>query len=126
MTSEPGKPVKITLVEDDPMMRSVLKTLLEIEGFKVFLMPDRKTLDELLACLKEASPDLVLLDVHLRSLNGIDLLKRIRAEEGFGSLKVIMSSGMDMKDQCLKAGADGFLMKPYMPDELMKALRGLN
>jgi CheY-like chemotaxis protein len=35
-----------------------------------------------------------------------------------------MTSGMDMKDQCLNAGANGFIMKPFMPDELIKKLRG--
>ena len=117
------KPIKIILVEDDPTMQNVLRTLLEIEGYQVVPMSDRKREDEAIVFFKQETPDILLLDVHLLNINGIDLLKRLRADSDLKDLRVVMTSGMDLKDQCLDAGANGFLLKPYMPDELMRMLQ---
>jgi DNA-binding response OmpR family regulator len=118
------KPHKVILVEDDSTMQSVLRTLLEIEGYQVYIAPDRKGREELLSFIKAELPDVILLDVHLRETNGIDLLKNLRQDEKYSNLRVIMTSGMDFKDQCIEAGANDFLLKPYMPDELLMKLRG--
>ncbi len=115
---------KIMLVEDDATMQAVLRTLLEIEGFQVALAPAKHQLDELVQSIRDAKPDVLLLDVHLRDISGYDVLQRVREDAGISKLRVIMTSGMDVKDRCIAAGADDFLMKPYMPDELMKKLHG--
>ncbi len=118
------KAQKIVLVEDDLTMRTVLKTLLEMEGYQVVAVPDHHTEDEVIAFIQQANPELLLLDVHLHNINGINLLKRLRGTgDGLKSARVIMTSGMDTHDQCIQAGADGFLMKPYMPDELIRILK---
>ncbi len=113
----------VMLVEDDATMQAVLRTLLEIEGFQVALASDKHSLEDIVQAIRAAQPDILLLDVHLRDISGYDIVKRVRADEQIHDTRVVMSSGMDVKDQCLKAGADDFLMKPYMPDELMKKLR---
>ena len=115
---------KIMLIEDDDSMKSVLGTLLEIEGFKVMLAPDRRPLDEILEAVRRANPDVILIDVHLRQVSGFDILKALRADPQFATARMVMSSGMDVRDDCMEAGADDFLMKPYMPDELLKRLKG--
>ena len=120
---ETHKEAKIMLVEDDPTMRNVLKTLLEIEGFKVVTVPDSRAEAEVVSMVKGEMPDLVLLDVHLRSINGIDILRLMRADPELKSVRVVMTSGMEMKNQCMQAGANAFLLKPYMPDELIRLLR---
>ncbi len=115
---------KVMLVEDDATMQGVLRTLLEIEGFQVALGQARHQLDELVQSIHDAQPDAVLLDVHLRDLSGYDVLQRMRADSAISGVRVIMTSGMDVKDKCMAAGADDFLLKPYMPDELINKLRG--
>jgi DNA-binding response OmpR family regulator len=70
-------------------------------------------------------PDLVMVDVHLQDANGIDLVKKIRAREDLSGLRILMSSGMDYKATCLENGADDFILKPYMPDELMDKVKCL-
>jgi DNA-binding response OmpR family regulator len=111
---------KIALVEDDDTMRSLLRTLLEIEGFEVVAAdPDEDPFN----LVMNAKPDVLLLDVHLKTGNGISLLKTLRENENTCSLTVLMTSGMDLEDTCLKNGADGFLLKPYMPDELINWIR---
>lgn len=114
---------KIMLVEDDPTMRSVLKTLLEIEGFKVAFVPEFRHEEQVLETIQNESPDVVLMDVHMHQVNGIKVLKLIRMDQELMAVKVLMASGMDMYDQCMDAGANGFLLKPYMPDDLIDMIR---
>ena len=114
---------KILLIEDDATMRLLLKTLLELENYDVILTP---TNDEefLLKSVYDSKPDALLLDVHLKGISGIDILTKLRSDSTLNSLVIIMTSGMDMTDVCLRNHADGFLLKPYMPDDLLKILRG--
>jgi DNA-binding response OmpR family regulator len=112
------------LVEDDATMQAVLRTLLEIEGYQVAMASAKLPLDDLIQSIRDAKPDVLLLDVHLRDFTGYDVVQRIRSDADIASSRVIMSSGMDVKDRCMAAGADDFLMKPYMPDELIKKLQG--
>ena len=113
---------RVMLAEDDITMIALLKTLLKIEGFDA--IPLDSDADIVQAVLKER-PDALLMDVNLLNQNGIDVLKKLRAEKDL-KLRVVMSSGLDFKEQCLNSGADFFLLKPYMPDDLVKALRGAN
>lgn len=113
------------LVEDDPSMQAVLRTLLELEGFQVIQAADLLTADALLAAIQTEQPDTILLDVHLRnSVSGIDLLRTLRGFPGLPKTRVVMTSGMAMEEECMAAGADDFLLKPFMPDELITKLRG--
>jgi DNA-binding response OmpR family regulator len=116
-------PRSILLVEDDPTMLSLLKTFLQIEGYEVFLA-DAETWDCLLTQLEKKRPDLILLDVNLRYINGIEIIKKIRGHKDFNDIEVIMTSGIDCKNQCLKEGANRFILKPYMPDDLLTVLAG--
>ncbi len=115
---------KVMLVEDDATMQAVLRTLLEIEGYQVALTPNNPKMDDIIQSVRDANPDVLLLDVHLRDISGFDVVKRIREDSELSKARVIMTSGMDVKERCIAAGADDFLLKPYMPDELMKKLRG--
>jgi CheY-like chemotaxis protein len=112
---------KVMLVEDDATMRSLLKTLLELEGYQVISNSGGKS-EHILTMLDAEQPDYLIMDIYLRKINGIELLGQIRQKTDPTKLRIMMTSGMDMKDQCLSAGADAFLLKPYMPDELLKWL----
>jgi len=120
---EAQKAAKVLLVEDDPTMRSLLKTLLEIEGFRVSVLPDYSTEGEFVASFLKEKPDIIVMDVHVGKVNGINVLKQLREQPDLKSVRVYMASGMDMEDHCIDAGANGFLMKPYMPDDLITMIR---
>ncbi len=113
---------KVVLIEDDLTMISLLETLLEIEGFEVKKIEDY---DTAVMDVKAASPDVVLMDVHLREADGLEILREMRMDSGLSSVKVIMSSGMDYSSKSMKAGANDFIMKPYMPDELIDKINYL-
>ena len=116
----------IMLVEDDPSIRSVLRTLLELEGYKVIPLPQEHEMSNIIQSIRTASPAILFLDVHLHEINGLDLLRELRrqSQPALMPMRIIMSSGMDLKDACLAAGADDFLLKPFMPDELLSKLQG--
>jgi len=108
----------IMLVEDDLTMLNLLSTLLELEGFAVVKVEEENP-EVIFHTLQEKKPDLILLDVHLRQFNGLDLLQRIKQDSQLSKTRVLMSSGMDFRFECKQAGADDFILKPYMPDVLI-------
>lgn len=110
---------KVMLVEDDPTMISLLETLMQIEGFEVYTIMDFTTLLERVDTIK---PDMLLMDVNLKNANGLELLEVMRLTD-MHQPKVIMSSGLDYSVQALDKGANEFVLKPYMPDELIKKIK---
>lgn len=116
---------KVMLIEDDATMIGLLKTLLRIEGYEVVSFAGG---EDVLQMVQREKPDLILLDVNLKNfgildINGFDLLKEIRSDGELEHIGVVMSSGMNYRQESTEAGADGFMMKPYMPDELLKLIK---
>lgn len=111
---------KIVLAEDDPTMVRLLSTLLTMDGFEVrALGPDEDVAVE----VQRERPDLLILDFLLANQSGLDILDTIRSSDSLSSLRVIMISGLNVRDECLKHGADEFLLKPFMPEDLIGLLR---
>jgi CheY-like chemotaxis protein len=115
---------KVLLIDDDPKILLLQKTYLEIEGFAVSHF-DGASLEVLNTILDQNRPDIILMDVHLRHINGFNLLRNIRQSENYKAIPIVMTSGMDVSLQCKQEGANAFLLKPYMPDELTRILRSL-
>ena len=66
---------------------------------------------------------MLLLDVHLHQVNGLDVLEQVRKDDEIGDLKVVMTSGLNLESECKNLGANDFLLKPYMPDDLLQILK---
>ncbi len=113
---------RIMLIDDNETMALLLKTLLELEGYQV-IFPALNNGDGLLKSIYDQTPDTLLLDVHLNGIDGIEILTKLRSDPAMQSLKIFMTSGTDMTQECMQNHADGFLLKPYMPDDLLKILR---
>ncbi|MEX0788174.1 MAG: response regulator [Anaerolineales bacterium] len=111
---------KVLIVDDDRTMVSLLKTLFELQGFQVQTALQQ---DAVLEALRGDRPDVVFMDVFLSGLDGLELLRQIRAAQDLGGLRVIMTSGMDVSDACIDAGANAFLLKPYTPDQLLELIQ---
>lgn len=116
---------KILIVEDNTTIISLLKTLLTLEGYQVLVATDRNVIFE---TLSQDPLDLILLDVHLRAddgtqISGYEILEHIRRTPELEDIKVIMTSGIDLREQAREAGADDFVLKPYIPDELMDSIQ---
>lgn len=116
---------RIMVAEDDHTMVTLLKTLLGMEGYQVVALSVED--NDVFESVRNDRPDVLLLDVHLPHINGLDVLDQVRRNEETRDLKVVMTSGLNLELECKNHGADDFLLKPYMPDDLLKILaRNLN
>jgi CheY-like chemotaxis protein len=113
-------PPKVMVVDDDRTMVSLLRTLLELDGYQV-VQP--KNAASVLESIAAERPDLVLMDVFLKGHDGIDLVRGLRKLPELAQIPVVMTSGMDVSEQSLAAGANSFMLKPYDPDVLLRTIR---
>ncbi len=109
------------LAEDDATMLSLLQTLLKMEGFQVSVLDVHKR--DVLSAIRSERPDVLLMDVHLPNQSGMDVLRELRRIPELKDTRVILTSGMALEEESLASGADAFLLKPYMPDDLLAMLR---
>ena len=112
--------LRIVLVEDDQTMVRLLTTLLTMDGYEVTALDPEQ---DVAAVVRRDQPDFLVLDFLLASQSGLDVLDAIRRSAGGNRPHVIMISGLNVRDECLRHGADEFLLKPFMPDELLTLLR---
>ncbi len=111
---------KVLLAEDDHTMVSLLKTLLKMEGFEVVALDVNADVP---AAVLQENPDALLMDVHLGKQNGMDIVQAIRKNPALAEVRIVMTSGLNVKEECLSRGANHFLLKPFMPDDLIKVLQ---
>jgi signal transduction histidine kinase len=113
-------------VDDDETMRYVKSRILRGAGFDVVEAPDGASGMRL---LHEHNPDLVLLDVKLPDANGRELAKRIKADPHLAKVVVLQTSASHVDSRhrvaSLEAGADGYLVEPMEPEELVAIVRAL-
>jgi two-component system cell cycle response regulator DivK len=115
---------QILIVDDDAMGSRLLVTLLEVEGYSACQVEDW---ENPLGDVEKRRPSLVIVDVHLRHRSGFDLLSQIRAhsDPDVASSPVLMMSAEDYRLESRRAGADGFLLKPFDLPTLSEAIRNI-
>src|ERR687893_1804469 len=112
----------ILVVDDEPTLRETLVDALEGEGFRVVAAADGR---EALTAFRSERPDLVLLDLMLPELSGIEVCRIIRAESG---VPIVMLTAKDSeldKVVGLELGADDYVTKPFSLRELLARVRVL-
>lgn len=115
---------KILVIDDDPTGTQLLLTLLKLEGYQGSKLANWA---DPLGDVKAQRPDLVIMDVHLVTEDGFDLLGRIReqTDPSLANLPVLMMSAEDFGAESLSAGANGFVEKPFDIDILLGAIQGI-
>jgi excisionase family DNA binding protein len=118
-----GGPV-VLIVDDDERLREYVRVNLEMEGYAV---REAASAEEGLGVLEEATPDLVLLDVMMPQVDGWEMLRRVQERHGVGTIPVVMFSGKaeGVADEAAKRGAQGFVGKPFNPQELIEQTKQL-
>ena len=106
---------RVMIVDDDRTTVTLLKTLLELDGFEIEVAGRGA---DVLPLAARTSPDLFLMDYHLSDMDGVELLRELRAGGPFANTPIVMTSGLDVEDEVMKAGANAFLVKPFEPSEL--------
>ena len=120
MPPETASLPRILVVDDDQVMVSLLQTLLQLDGFEVVGAHPHELVVE---AARASQPDLILMDVFLRGSDGLAILAQLKSDPALAGTPVVMCSGMDVSEQCVRGGAHAFLIKPYAPDHLIKTIR---
>ena len=115
-----GAARRIVIVDDDPVVRAVLRGYLEEAGYRVTEVEDG---ERLLDVLPRLDPALMLLDVKLPGANGFDLLRSIRARSDLPVIMVTSFSDAHRRVEGLELGADDYVTKPFNARELVARVR---
>lgn len=119
----PDAPASILIIDDHPLLRRGVSQLLELED-DMTLIGEAGDPETGIRLAIELDPDMVLLDLNMPGLNGIETLKRLR-DQGFAG-RVVMFTVSDHEEDvvaALQGGADGYLLKDMDPDEMIRQLR---
>jgi DNA-binding response OmpR family regulator len=120
---KPG--VKILVVDDEADVRHLLKEILVAEGYQVVTAADGR---EALQLTLSEKPDLITLDCHMPKLDGLTLCKALRVSDETRNIPIIMLTGYNTREHlenCMNAGADDFLAKPLVVDEIRIRVRAM-
>ena len=118
-----GAGARVLAVDDDPHLLAALRALLEPQGFAVTTLEDPL---RFWGALEEAAPDLLVLDVDMPHLSGIDLCRVVRADARWARLPVLFLTARSDRDSVLRvfaAGADDYVAKPLVGPELVARIR---
>lgn len=107
---------KIFVIDDEKNIRILIKKYLENEGYRAYLYSDG---NNVLSDIRRVNPDLLVLDIMMKGINGLELCKKIRKE--FDTPIIFVSARGDEIDRIvgLEIGADDYLSKPFSPRELV-------
>ena len=115
--------LKVLIIDDHPLMRRGIQQLVELEeGFEV--VGDAGNGSEGINLALQTSPDLIILDLNMKGLSGLDTLKALRAEDV--DARIVILTVSDAKNDIftlIDAGADGYLLKDTEPDTLLSQLK---
>ena len=111
---------RILVVDDEPQLRRTLRSTLSALGFTV---ADAETGEAALEKLREEKFDLLLLDINMPGLSGIETCRAVRARSDISVLMLTVRDRAEDKIQALDAGADGYITKPFDVNELLARIR---
>ncbi|MDX1546727.1 MAG: response regulator [Rhodothermales bacterium] len=116
---------KALVIENDPTIRECIEVMYEAEGLDVITAPDGEHALEL---TRQHAPDLIVSDLYLARLSGIDIFEALRADPDTGGIPfmfITADARESVRERCLALGAEAFLLKPFTFDQLMDATHAL-
>ena len=114
---------RVLTVDDSPTMRDMLAHTLGSAGYHVIQAKDGK---EGVAILAKETFDCVITDVNMPNLDGLDMIEEVRRDERHRATPILVlttESAPELKDRARKAGATGWIVKPFDPVKLMDVMR---
>lgn len=115
---------RIMIVDDSGFMRMLIRTMLVKHGYEIVAEAENGVVA--IEKYRMFKPDLVMLDITMPEINGIEALKAIKAE--FPNVKAVMVSAMGQKPmvtEAIKAGASDFVIKPFLEEKVIDTIRGI-
>jgi DNA-binding NarL/FixJ family response regulator len=116
--------IRILLADDQALIRSGIRSLIEAED-DLEVVAEAANGQEAVALTAEHRPDIVLMDIQMPEVDGLEATRRIVADERLGSVRVVVLTNFGLDEyifRALRAGASGFLLKDTQPAELLQAL----
>jgi DNA-binding NarL/FixJ family response regulator len=117
--------IRVVLVDDQPLVRAGFRMLLDVED-DVAVVGEAGDGNAALALVAELVPDVVLMDIRMPELDGLEALARIDADPDLAGVKVLMLTTFELDEyvfEALRNGASGFLVKHTQPADLVRAVR---
>ena len=119
-------PLCVLVVDDSPIMRKMVIRSLEVAGFDLGGVEQAAHGGEALGVLERVLPDLMLCDVHMPAMDGVQLVRTLAKQRRIASLPVVMISSERndaQRAELLTLGARGYLHKPFYPEALGEVVR---
>jgi DNA-binding NarL/FixJ family response regulator len=117
--------IRVLLVDDQPLIRSGFRALLDLED-DIEVVAEAADGEQGLALARQHLPDVVLIDIQMPVVDGIEATRRIAADPALASVHVVILTNYGMDEyvlDALRAGAAGFLVKDIVPDDFVHAVR---
>ncbi|GAA3902112.1 response regulator transcription factor [Streptomyces lannensis] len=117
--------IRVLLIDDQPLIRSGFRALLDLED-DIEVVAEAADGNEGLALVKEHLPDIVLIDIQMPVVDGIEATRLIAADPALAQVHVVILTNYGMDEyifNALRAGAAGFLVKDILPEDLLHAVR---
>lgn len=117
--------IRVLLVDDQPLIRSGFRAFLDLED-DIEVVAEAANGSEGLALVKEHLPDIVLIDIQMPVLDGIETTRRIAADPSLAGVHVVILTNYGLDEyvfHALRAGAAGFLVKDIVPEDFLHAVR---
>jgi len=115
----------VLIVDDSSTMRAVIKKTITVSGFNVGQFLEAGDGEQALDVLKDEWVDLVLSDINMPNMNGLELIGRMHADEIMRTIPVVMvttEAGDDKVKQSKELGAVGYIKKPFQPQDIKNTL----
>lgn len=113
---------RILCVEDNPQNMRLVRKILKHEGYEVLEAEDGATG---LALTEREHPDLILMDINLPDIDGLEVTRRIKAQANLAPIPIIALTANAMygdEERCLAAGCDGYIAKPVSKEKLVTSI----
>jgi DNA-binding response OmpR family regulator len=120
-------PKRILVVEDDNDLNMLLRLMMKIKQ-EDWELSSATTGSDAMEQVKQLNPDLVLLDIMLPGISGLEVLRRLRADPRRSDLKIVMLTALSdagTREQAMTLGATDYWTKPFTPTELLERLQSV-
>ena len=118
----------VLIVDDSSSMRAIIRKIMKVSGFNIGELLEAADGKEAIKVLTDEWVDLVLADINMPNMNGLELISEMKKDEMLKSIPVVMvtTEGSEKRIQeSMKLGASGYIKKPFLPEEIKRTLSAI-